>query len=49
MTIDNKTLKESLKTSLARDSIISNNDSDDNKSNAADTCFPGKLCTSVER
>ena len=29
ITIDNKTLKERLETSLARDSIISNNDSDD--------------------
>ena len=32
ITIDNKTLKEKLKTSQARDSIISNNDSDDDKS-----------------
>ena len=32
ITIDNKTLKEKLKTSLARDSIISNNDCDDEKS-----------------
>ena len=32
ITIDNKTLKEKLKTSLARDSIISNKDSDDDKS-----------------
>ena len=29
ITIDNETLKERLETSLARDSIISNNDSDD--------------------
>ena len=32
ITIDNKTLKERLETSLTRDSSISNNDSDDNKS-----------------
>ena len=32
ITTENKTLKEKLKTSLARDSIISNNDSDDDKS-----------------
>ena len=32
ITIDNKTLKERLETSLARESIISNNDSDDDKS-----------------
>ena len=32
ITIENRTLKEKLKTSLARDSIISNNDSDDDKS-----------------
>ena len=32
ITIENKTLKEKLKTSLARDSIISNNDRDDDKS-----------------
>ena len=31
ITIDNKTLKEKLKTSLTRDFIISNNDSDDDK------------------
>ena len=32
ITIDNKTLKEKLETSLVRESIISNNDSDDDKS-----------------
>ena len=32
ITIDNKILKEKLKTSLTRNSIISNNDSDDDKS-----------------
>ena len=32
ITIDNKTLKEKLETSLSRESIISNNDSDDDKS-----------------
>ena len=32
ITIDNKTLKEKLKTSLARDSIINNNDSDEDRS-----------------
>ena len=32
ITIDNETLKEKLKNSLARDSIISNNDWDDDKS-----------------
>ena len=32
ITIENKTLKEKLKTSLAHGSIISNNDSDDDKS-----------------
>ena len=32
ITIENKASKEKLKTSLARDSIISNNDSDDDKS-----------------
>ena len=31
VTIDNKTLKEKFKTLLARDSIISNNDLDDDK------------------
>ena len=33
ITADNRILKEKLKSSLARDSIISNNDSDDDKSN----------------
>ena len=32
ITIENKTLKEKLKTSLARDSIISNDSGDDDKS-----------------
>ena len=32
ITTENKTLKEKLKTSFARDSIISNNDCDDDKS-----------------